>query len=276
MGTSLAKKSRERDVITKMPATQQATPPRKGSTQSKIQSQPHNKQAGFGTHPEGPPEISITEQLDIGGRSVPRLDSGYQSPGAGFEGICYDRLEPSSSPRNTDQVHSATTLEDSNLSGFQAFPANSEQGLVQESTNHFFEEGHVGDPFENLDFGGTGFEFNSQHNGYSGHSEFDFASLDLFLQSRKRAHDSDIESQNVESTLPNDGKSRSSPFDFESRDQFFPIKNMANVLSTTPEISIPLLRFLKMKEVSYAVLQISQMLIYLRRMKRMSLPSMIG
>jgi hypothetical protein len=217
MGAPLAKKSRASSVMIMMQATQQATPPRKGSAQSKLQKQTHSKQAGFGTRADGPPKATITENR------VSQLDSGYHSPDAGFEGNSYEWFHASGAPITTEQVHSSTSIENTNLLEFQMFPAkNCGQMRTHDNTYHFSDEGNMGVAFENLDFGFPNSEFNSQHSGDADHSEFDFESLDLFLQSQEQAHDSNVESQNVKSTLQNSEKARDSDFDFGSLDRFLP------------------------------------------------------
>jgi hypothetical protein len=184
MGSPLAKKSRKSGVITKMQATQQATPPRRRSNpQPKRHRQPHNKQASFMTHPDGLAEVSITEKLDVDGGSVSQLDSGYQYPDPGFEGVCSERLHASVTQRNTDQVHSAMTFKNPNLSEFKAFPAKTfGQTQVQESTYQFSEEGNIYGTFENLDFEVQNIGLNSQQNRNAGRSDFDFENLDVFLE----------------------------------------------------------------------------------------------
>lgn len=194
MRANLAKKGRTSIVMTKMQAAEKAPPPRKARTQSKMKRLSHNNKAGLGTHPDGPPQISITEQPDISGRNLTQLDSGYQYPDFDFEGACYERLHASGFQRNTEQVHYATTMEDPNVSDIQAFSVkNCGQTQVQKTTCHFSEECDVNHTFENLDFDIQNVEYNFQHRRNAGHSESDFESLDLFLQHQKRAHDSNME-----------------------------------------------------------------------------------
>jgi len=223
MESPLAKKSRTSSVMTMMQATQQATPPRRGSTPPKRHRQPHNKQASLRAHLDGPPEVSITEKLDVYGGSVSQLDSGYQYPDPGFEGVCSERLHASVTQRNTDQVHSAMTIKNPNLSEFKAFPAKAfGQTQVQESTYQFFEEGNVYGTFENLDFEVQNIGLNSQQNRNAGRSDFDFESLEIFLEKQKQAHDSNIGFQNFMSSLQSCGDARGSEFDSEILDHFLP------------------------------------------------------
>jgi uncharacterized protein YdgA (DUF945 family) len=93
---------------------------------------------------------------------------------------------------------------------------------VQETTSQFSEEGNVYGTFENLDFDVPNIELNSQQNGNTGRSDFDFESLDLFLQNQKQAHDSNIGFQNFMSSLQSSGEARGSEFDSAILDHFLP------------------------------------------------------